>query len=403
MVGRTAQLTPKSVWGPRAPARSITHVVAGLEPAQGGPSYSVPRLCEALAAAGEARVRLFSVAKEGIGIQPGVTTYDDRRFRQEWAFVPLLGRLKPSRPLARALGSSIADADVIHSHGLWLAPNLYAAGVALRAGKPHVISPRGMLSEVALGISRHRKRLVWRLGQGGGLRRAALIHVTSEAELEDIRRLGLNNPVAVIPNGVDIPEASAGARDRTVLALGRVHPKKGLAWLVRAWARVEPLRPDWRLRIVGPAEAGHDRELIALAHELGLHSAGVEGPLYGEQRLEAYRSAAVFVLPTLNENFGLVAAEALAAGLPVICTKGAPWSGLEQEQCGWWIDHGEEALAASLLQATALPDGELAMMGDRGRAWMARDFGWGRIAREMAEVYRWVVGGGERPVTVRLA
>ena len=188
---------------------------------------------------------------------------------------------------------------------------------------------------------------------------------------------------------------------RVVLSLGRVHPKKGLARLVRAWSKVEASCPGWRLRIAGPPEAGHDDELRALATALGLTRVFVEGPIYGEAKTIAYRDADVFVLPTLNENFGLTVAEALAAGTPAISTKGAPWSGLDGEGCGWWIDHGVEPLAAALAHAMALPRGALKAMGDKGREWMKLRFSWDRVADDMLDVYLWLARGAEPPPAVR--
>src|SRR5262249_61773259 len=98
--------------------------------------------------------------------------------------------------------------------------------------------------------------------------------------------------------------------------------------------------PEWRLRIVGPDELGHASELAALAAELKTERVSIEDSLKGDAKTAAYRSADFFVLPTLNENFAITVAEALAAGTPVIATKGAPWHGLASKGCGWWVDHG---------------------------------------------------------------
>jgi glycosyltransferase involved in cell wall biosynthesis len=184
--------------------------------------------------------------------------------------------------------------------------------------------------------------------------------------------------------------------------LGRIHPKKGLDRLVRAWARLEAAHPDWRLRIVGPDELGHAKELIALASEVKAQHVSVEKSVAGDAKIAAYQQANLFVLPTFNENFAVTVAEALAAGTPVIATKGAPWRALQSEGCGWWIDHGVDPLAAALASAMGMTREALQAMGARGRTWMARDFSWDRVANDMLDVYRWLVLGGEPPGTVRL-
>jgi len=380
--------------------------VAGLDPVNGGPSYSVPRLCEALAVAG-AEATLLSVAEKENGQRASYQKgYHDRRFAWDYARIPILRRLRFSRALSSALHDAALTADVIHNHGLWVMPNI-SAGVAAAGGPtPLVVSPRGMLAPAALAFSRWRKRAFWALLQGPVIRRAACIHATSEQEFEEIRGLGLANPVAIIPNGIDLPElawsqSAAPAIERIVLSLGRIHPKKGLARLVRAWSKVEARYPAWRLRIAGPPERGHDNELRALAVSLGLTHVSVEGPIYGEAKTSAYRCADVFVLPTLNENFGLTVAEALAAGTPVISTKGAPWSGLEREGCGWWIEQGIDPLAAALARVMALPREPLKTMGDKGRKWMARDFSWDCVGRSMLDLYLWLARHAEPPATIR--
>jgi glycosyltransferase involved in cell wall biosynthesis len=389
--------------GPGAP--HALHVIAGLDAAHGGPSYSVPRLCQALGAAG-AEATLLSVAgADGSQCDNFANGYSDRRFAWNYARLPILRGLRRSSGLSDALHRTASSADVIHNHGLWLMPNVEAGWAAARARKPLVVSPRGMLAPAALAFSRLKKRAFWRLLQGPAIRGAACLHATSEQEYQEIRAFGLNNPVAIIPNGIDLPEltghSASNPADRVVLSLGRIHPKKGLDRLLRAWARIEAGHPGWRLRIMGPGEVGHDDELRALAAVLGLARASIEGPVYGEAKFAAYRASDLFVLPTLNENFGLTVAEALASGTPAIATKGAPWSGLEAQGCGWWIDHGVEPLAAAMAHAMAMPREALQAMGAKGRTWMARDFSWDRVARETVAVYRWLAGEVEAPPTTR--
>jgi glycosyltransferase involved in cell wall biosynthesis len=263
-----------------------------------------------------------------------------------------------------------------------------------------------MLASTALKFSPGKKRLSRWLFQDAAFARAGLLHATCEQEAVDIAAFGLTHPIAVIPHGIDIPTISpradvAGTSAPFALSLGRIHPVKALDWLIRAWALVVPSFPQWRLKIVGPSELGHAGELEQLGRSLKLSSVDISGPVYGTEKTALLAAAELFALPTLNENFAMTVAESLAVGTPVISTRGAPWAGLETHGCGWWIDHGVEPLAAALRTALSLPDEERRAMGARGRAWMARDFAWDGIARQMAGLYRWLVQGGERPSCIR--
>jgi glycosyltransferase involved in cell wall biosynthesis len=380
------------------------HVIAGLRQTDGGPVYSVPRLCRALAAAG-ASVDLMTVS-ENAEQDCSDGNYRERRFAWDGVKLPVVRAVRRSSSLARALRIEAPKADVVHDHGLWLLPNVYAGREAGRARRPLIVAPRGMLSPTALSFSRLKKRIFWQLLQKSAVVRAACFHATSEQEYEEIRAFGFRQPVAIVPNGIDIETAIARAvappSTRTILSLGRIHPKKGLDTLLAAWSKVEGAHPDWRLRIVGPSENGYDAKLTALSAELKLSRASVEGPVYGREKSLIYADADLFVLSTLNDNFALTVAEALAAGVPVIATKGAPWKGLVDEGCGWWIDHGVEPMAAALGRALASPRSSLVEMGQRGRTWMQRDFSWEKVAADMLGVYHWLIHGGNTPLCVRL-
>jgi len=382
----------------------VIHVVAGLATAHGGPSYSVPRLCQELSKLG-LETELLSVSElspRGTKLGSG---FADKRFREDWKNIPVLGQLRISLGLFRALGEEVPSADVVHNHGLWLMPNVAAGYVASRQRRPLVVAPRGMLSPAALSFSRYKKWAFWNFVQGPAIQHASCYHATSEQEYTEIRKFGIKQPVAVIANGIDLQPATDVVKNslsHTVLALGRIHPKKGLDRLLQAWALIEHRHPIWRLRIVGPSELGHEAELLVVARNLGVKRISIEPALYGFGKYEALREANIFVLPTLNENFGLTVAESLAAGTPVISTKGAPWQGLEIECCGWWIDHGIDHLAKALERAMQTPVEELAAMGVRGQRWMLRDFDWESVARNMAGLYSWLAKVGERPNFVYL-
>jgi glycosyltransferase involved in cell wall biosynthesis len=380
---------------------AVVQVVSGLEIADGGPSYSIPRLHSALRQAGiEDRIFTDQVPGEAANnADEGVVTLD-----RQFGRIPLLRKLHISAAMQRRLFDADERIDLVHSHGLWRFPNIYAGQAAWRRQIPHVVSPRGMLSKVALGFSTLSKRFFWVAGQGGIVHKAACVHATSATEYEEIRAFGITRPIAILPNGVDMPSAlrpsrptgQAGERRHTLLYLGRIHPIKGIDFLLAAWATVAPAFPSWSLRIVGPGEPGHIAELKHQIAGMRLPRVVLDGPVYGDAKWEVYHSADLFALPTRNENFGLTVAESLACRRPVIVTKGAPWSGVVDHRCGWWIDAGEQALTEALRIALAKPDEELDAMGLRGEAWVREAFSWDSIGRQMADVYRWVLGRGNQ-------
>jgi len=295
--------------------------------------------------------------------------------------------------------------DVIHSHGLWMMPNVYPGDVCRRHAKCRLfVSPRGTLSQWALGSNAVLKKAFWLVRQGRAVQRAACLHATAESEYADIRRIGLTQPVCVVPNGIDVYplDRPASTSRRQLLFLGRIHPVKGLDVLLKAWRVVQDRFPDWDLHLVGPDDRGHFESIRGLATAVGAERVMFRGPLYGEQKRRAFSAASVYVLPTKSENFGITVAEALAAGTPAIVTTAAPWSGLEPHNAGWWIEPGVDALVAALERALATSPSRLAEMGLHGRDWMQRDFGWHSVAEQLAAAYTWVLNGGPVPASVRL-
>jgi glycosyltransferase involved in cell wall biosynthesis len=173
---------------------------------------------------------------------------------------------------------------------------------------------------------------------------------------------------------------------------------KGLLNLVNAWAQLAPV--GWRLRIAGPDDVDHYNKVHALIRLLKVEdSIDYVGPVDGVAKSALYNGADVFVLPTFTENFGVVVAEALAHGVPVITTQGAPWADLEKFGCGWWVEIGVDPLMRALREATELTDLDRHTMGQRGRSYVRR-YDWSGVANVTADVYRWLLGQGSRPVCV---
>ncbi len=375
----------------------VIHVVPAISEEASGPSYSVVRLCE-------------SLIDDGIDVQLVALAWGSHRIDPSYQRIFPLGRgprrLGFSPEMRRWLQRQTEDGsvEVMHSHGLWMMPNVYPARACADARCRLVVSPRGTLSLWALNRHALQKKAFWRMAQASALNAAACFHATADTEFEDIRRAGFRQPICVLHNGVDVPlaEAPSTGGPRQLLYLGRIHPKKGIDILLNAWHAIQRRFPDWELHIAGPDNGGYLTVMQGLAAQLGLERVVFRGPLYGDQKLRAYRAASVFVLPTHSENFALTVAEALAAGTPTIVTTGAPWEGLERQGAGWWIQIGVDPLVACLVDVLAMSPSRLAAMGEAGRDWMIRDYSWRQIGGQLSIVYRWLLEGGETPTSVRL-
>jgi glycosyltransferase involved in cell wall biosynthesis len=370
----------------------ILHVVAGLPPCGGGLSELVPRLAIEAARLGH-DVTIATVAQPGEALAAAA--------RQAEAEGVRIARFDPTPPrvvffssaMLRELRSLVAIADVVHVHSNWTFPVWWACRCAVLADKPLVMSPHGCFDPVRLAHSAWKKRIAG-LFDRCAVRQATAIHATSEAEQAWIERYvpGHRN-IVVIPNGVEIPPLDKTAkqmhRTRQVLFLGRLHPLKGLDLLLEAWKLVAPTVPQfdrWKLVIAGPDQQGTRATLEQRTRDLCLPNIEFTGPLFEMEKMRAFAEADLFVLPSRSENFGIAAAEALAASLPLIATNSTPWSAIEGT-CGWYVDLGAEPLARALTAAMRLDDVERANLGARGRALIEAKYQWARVVQAMVELY----------------
>lgn len=383
----------------------IDLVVPGLSVAAGGPTRTVVQLADSLAGLSKTRVRLVSQSHVGDQILLPRRSEVDRFIGDASCHATLKFGLSGLRAMHNA--HSQQPPNIYHSNGIWHPINHWVAMMARRHQIPLIIQPRGMLEPWAMGWHSLRKRVALGMYQHRDLDTAVLLVATSEQEADNLRRFGLHQPIAVIPNGVEMRAAQssscthlAGAADaRHALFMGRVHPKKGLENLLRAWAAAKPF--GWLLQIAGPDEGGHLATVLTLAKRLGI-SDQVEylGVVSDQEKWAVYRAANLFVLPTFSENFGVVVAEALSEGLPVITTTGAPWEDLKTYDCGWWVEPSEQGLLMALRDATSSSPERLRTMGAGGRAYVQR-YDWSILASQMRDVYHWVLDRGPVPQCIR--
>ncbi|WP_251961506.1 glycosyltransferase [Salinibacter ruber] len=375
----------------------VIHILASTRADHGGTSRSVPALCDALDAEG-VEVHLVTAipqdpAPDEEPIVPGGDVHVHRIEEQ----TPLQQTLRSPLGFYHRLWSVVEDVapDVIHDHGAWLPSNVVAAWVARRADVPLVVAPRGMVTEWSLSHQARKKRAAWHLYQKHIFRQAALFHATAPAEVEDLRALGMTQPIAVVPNGVEIPDTLPDGQPtdgKRALFLSRIHPKKGLPMLLDAWADLHP--EGWILELVGPSENGHREELEAQASNLGLDGEVVfSGPVPDADKWHKYAAADLFVLPTHSENFGIVVAEALAVEVPVLTTTGTPWQELEAHECGWWVAPEPSAIRDALATALRQSDATRIAMGRRGRELVQSTYTWWAVGERMTQAYEWLLDG----------
>ena len=289
--------------------------------------------------------------------------------------------------------------DLIHIHALW-SPLLHKVSKWAQKNKvPIVWSPHGMLTPWAMHNKWLKKQVAWWLFQKCDLACVNLIHATAQSEVEDIRRMGLNNKQIIVPLGVKIDNSVKRVvhddGKRVLLFVSRVQKKKGLLNLIQAWEQLSyEIKNGWKVRIVGPDEDNHTAELMKICIEMGIQKEfEFVGPRYGDELKQEYASADLFVLPTYSENFGSVVIEALAQGVPVICTKGAPWEELETSKCGWWIDIGVEPLMRGLKESMLVDDVTRLSMGAKGRQLIEEKYTWNAVVNTMLKGYEEVLNG----------
>ncbi len=354
----------------------------------GGPAYSVSRLGRALADAG---------AEVGLWAPDGSAVRSDVVRASEGQGVDRLSRL--DGPLQSAL-ETFREVDVFHDSGLWWSHNHAISRQARQARKPVVVSTRGMLAPWAMRHKHWRKKAAWQLYQRRDLMRATAIHATSPEEAGHVAALKLGHSATLIPNGADLPAdaPSPGTVVRTgprkAVFLGRLHPVKGLPLALEAWQRV---RPDgWVFEIAGPDEDGHRAVLQDLITKHALDDCvRLIGAVDGDAKTELLHAADLFVLPSHSESFGMVVAEALAHGLPVLTTQAVPWPDLERNDCGWRVPVSVAGLADGISAVTALSDEARFAMGVRGHDLVRTQYSWESVAQRFLELYSSVQAGFE--------
>lgn len=306
-----------------------------------------------------------------------------------------------SKNLSNELSRNINCYDLVHINTIWTWPSHIAVTKAKIAGLPIIISPHGMLYPQALKVSSWKKKIIGNWYVNKDLKIADCIHATSEEEAKYIREYGLTNPIAIIPNCLDIanyPQPRTTPNPiRRIGFTGRLNPIKNIDLLLSAWHTLRDRTKNAELVIIGDGEPSYVKSLKNYAEQQQMTNVTFTGFLSGGALRDTVRSLDFQILPSKSENFGMVVPEALICGVPVIASKGTPWQSLEERECGWWIEPTVASLAETISNAIAISEDTRLKMGKAGRKLVIEKYSSDAVAQQMKKLYSWILNSGDKP------
>lgn len=282
--------------------------------------------------------------------------------------------------------------SVFHTNSCWLPLSAKTAMWAKKRGYKVVYTPHGMLEPWVIKKNYWKKKLpALLLFQKRALVISDILVATAKSEKDNLIKLGYNKKIYVLPNSVEVDKIELKqdwSIKRKIFFIALLRPNKGADLLIRAVERLKDVMKEYKVIIAGKGNEEYERELRLLVNQSGVEEIiELPGSIFGEEKWQLYRESDVFVLPTLNENFGIVIAESLSSGTPVITTKGAPWPELETEECGWWIDRDVDSLVQALKSFLCKTPEELKDMGLRGRKLVEEKYSSEKVAKQFLAMY----------------
>lgn len=354
----------------------VLHVIPSLSTVHGGPTRALAMMERALLAQGVA-VETATTDDGGPGRRNGKPC--GRPLAEEgavrWYFAKTFEFYKPSVAFAGWIASEVRRYDLVHIHSLFSFTSTIAAWAAQRAGVPYMVRPLGTLN--AYGLRRRRplaKALSMQLIESRILQRAAAVHFTSEQEAQEAGQLGIPMRSAVIPLAVEPATAAPAAWHRftelrgapCILFLSRLDPKKNVEALLDAVAMLALEQRTVRLLIAGDGTPAYVSTLRSRAAALGLSQRLIwAGHVEGDDKAAAFAAADLFALPSHSENFGIAAAEALAAGLPCLLGEGIAIAGeVSDADAGVAVASDAGSICAALRRMIDDKEGLIRMSGN---------------------------------------
>ena len=368
----------------------VLFFISSLSLKSGGPSRSVPMMAKGLSEAG-IDVTLLTNYSDDMNVHALDGTSVD--------IVALKDGFSPSRIEAMIRDKQI---DLIQIQSLWSLEYHQMAKICRKLGIPYIITPRGMLEPWSLRQSALKKKLALLLYQKNDLNHSACIYTTSDMEAYNVHNLGIKAQCSVIPNGIET-DGYPCRKDKEmvkkqILFLSRIHEKKGIELLIDAWEDLVNDFPEWTVKIVGNGEEAYIIKLKSTIQQKNLEkNMEILAPVFGQAKVELYQNSSLFVLPSYSENFGMVIAEAMSCGVPVITTEFTPWSFLDEEKAGWSIRLNPESLEMALREALSIPSETLYEMGQNASRLVRERYNYRSVSKRVIKLYEWILNNTEKP------
>jgi glycosyltransferase involved in cell wall biosynthesis len=385
----------------------VAHVIPTLTACYGGPVNTALNLGAAQAAIG-IKVSHWATRDGKTRLKVDDSHINVRVFETHW---PRSWFRSPE--LARKLNDEITSFDLIEVHGIWEYTVFMAARIARQADIPYVIRPTGVFTH-PWRYRTLKKQLYLAMIGNRVLKEAACLHVASQKEAEGCLKAGLQTPITIIPNGIDpkafeaLPHPSEAEDQwpilkgrRVILFLSRISREKGLDQCIPAMRDLLNIGGfrDTLLVIAGPDHKGYLAKLKDLLAFYELEQfVFFPGMVHGREKLALYRRADIFVLPSYSESYGIVVAEALASGTPVVTTTGTPWKELVDTDTGRWVAPERGPLAEALRELLEMSSQTRKTMGQRGRKMVFEKYTWQSAARKLQTVYQCILEGNNIPM-----
>ncbi len=356
------------------------HFVQSLEPQQGGGlGRAALELHSQFLADGEKSTLVATRAADFHETWPDVVQHA-RIGLQKFYYTPRLHA---------TAAQTFPNIDIVHGHGFYVGPNYVFGKKARATQKPLVYHVQGIFEPWILHRSPVKKRIARWWFEDANIRHASLWRALTQKEADQIRAVGITAPIVIAPNGIDLTSfdsfeeesASKSKRRRRCLFLGRLHPKKGVDLLLKAWSKVGKIKDEWELLIVGPNEDGYKSELERLIRVLDLQScASIAGTVTGKEKTRVLKESDLFILPSYSEGFSVAILEALACRIPVIATTACNFPELAKSGGGWECEPSVESVSVALSSAMACSSAERKDRGELGRKLAESSYTWPSVA-----------------------